>query len=110
MRHRRTPVVLLLHLLTATTLVAATAILNPGDPLELTVHEWGTFTSIAGEDGRAVEWLPLAGPPDLPSFVETITNRVKVSLSGTVRMETPVIYFYAPREATVSVNVRFPKG
>jgi len=80
------------------------------DPLELTVHEWGTFTSIAGADGRAVEWLPLAGPADLPSFVETITNRLKVSLSGTVRMETPVLYFYAPREATVSVNVRFPQG
>ena len=29
---------------------------------ELTVHEWGTFTSIAGEDGRAVEWLPFGGP------------------------------------------------
>ena len=27
---------------------------------DLTVHEWGTFTSIAGKDGRAAEWLPLA--------------------------------------------------
>ena len=27
-----------------------------------------------------------------------------------VRMETPVIYFYAPGEMTVSVNVRFRQG
>jgi len=26
---------------------------------DLTAHEWGTFTAIAGKDGRAVEWLPL---------------------------------------------------
>jgi hypothetical protein len=54
--------------------------------------------------------LPLAGPADLPSFVERIFDRIKVNLSGTVRMETPVIYFYAPRETTVSVKVRFPQG
>jgi len=31
-------------------------------------------------------------------------------LSGTVRMETPVIYFYAPQATTVDVSVRFPAG
>jgi hypothetical protein len=107
MRSCRTPVVLLLA---ATTVGAARGILNAGDPLGLTVHEWGTFTSIAGQDGRPVEWLPLAGPIDLPCFVERIGDGIKVSLSGTVRMETPVIYFYAAREATVSVKVRFPQG
>ena len=35
----------------------------------LTVHEWGTFTSIAGKQGVSVEWRPLAGKSDLPSFV-----------------------------------------
>ena len=40
----------------------------------LTVHEWGTFTSIAGEDGRAIEWLALDGPTDLPCFVERARN------------------------------------
>jgi hypothetical protein len=109
MRSQRTQVVLLL-LLAATTFGAARGVRNAGDPLGLTVHEWGTFTSIAGEDGRPVEWLPLAGPADLPSFVERITDRIKVNLSGTVRMETPIIYFYAPRETTVSVKVRFPQG
>ena len=36
----------------------------------LTVHEWGTFTSIAGTEGQAVEWSPLTGSTDLPGFVE----------------------------------------
>src|SRR6059036_2986773 len=35
----------------------------------LVVHEWGTFTSIAGKDGVAVDWHPLNGPSDLPKFV-----------------------------------------
>jgi len=26
------------------------------EPDGLTVHEWGTFTSVAGEDGSAIEW------------------------------------------------------
>ena len=77
----------------------------------LTVHEWGTFTSIAGADGAAMEWWPLTGPADLPSFVEHYREaQFKFSLQGTVRMETPVLYFYAPGEQTVSVNVRFAKG
>lgn len=76
----------------------------------LVAHEWGTFTSIAGEDGRAVEWLPQAGPTDLPDFVGRITCNLKASLSGTIRMETPVIYFYAPRDMAVNVRVRFPQG
>lgn len=77
----------------------------------LTVHEWGTFTSIAGADGQAVNWLPLTGSTDLPTFVEHFrTSGFKVGLNGTVRMETPVMYFYSPREMTVSVKVAFSKG
>jgi hypothetical protein len=77
---------------------------------DLVAHEWGTFTSIAGADGEAVEWLPQAGPTDLPDFVGRITCNLKTSLTGKVRMETPVIYFYAPREISVNVRVRFPQG
>jgi hypothetical protein len=77
----------------------------------LTAHEWGTFTSIAGQDGRAVEWLPLTGSSDLPSFVEHFSRvAFKAGLHGTVRMETPVLYFYTNRETTVSVHVSFSKG
>ncbi len=77
----------------------------------LTAHEWGTFTSIAGKDGHAVEWLPLTGSSDLPSFVEHFSGvALKSGLLGTVRMETPVVYFYTNRETTVSVHVSFSKG
>src|SRR6266478_419139 len=77
----------------------------------LTAHEWGTFTSIAGADGQAVQWSPLTGSTDLPSFVEHFRDAgFKLGLRGTVRMETPVLYFYAPREETVSVKVSFAKG
>lgn len=78
---------------------------------DFTVHEWGTFTSIAGGEGQAVRWLPLTGSTDLPSFVEHFRDaNFKVGLSGTVRMETPVLYFYAPRKMTLAVRVGFSKG
>lgn len=77
----------------------------------LTAHEWGTFTSIAGRDGQAVEWSPLTGPADLPAFVEHFRNAgFKRGLRGTVRMETPVIYLYDSREETVSVKVALSQG
>ncbi len=80
-----------------------------------TVHEWGTFTSIAGRDGQTVEWSPLTrsttGATDLPGFVEHFRNGgFKRGLRGTVRMETPVLYFYDSREESVSVKVSFSKG
>lgn len=85
----------------------------------LVVHEWGTFTSIAGRDGVALEWRPLNGPSDLPRFVHTmqegsegLRHRVvgKGDLTASVRMETPVLYFYSGKEMDVSVKVDFPKG
>jgi hypothetical protein len=66
----------------------------------------GTTTSVAGVDGSAVQWSPQVGPTDLPAFIDRINCRVKVGLAGSVRMETPVIYFYAPREMTVNVRAR----
>ena len=81
------------------------------------VHEWGTFTSVAGPDGQAVNWYPLSEGSDLPCFVRMLTQTSpKVLVSGlpavraSVRMETPVIYFYAPHEMTAQVSVRFPMG
>ena len=77
----------------------------------LTAHEWGAFTSVAGPGGQAVEWSPLTGSTDLPGFVEQFQKGgYKLGLRGTVRMETPVLYFYAPAEQTVSVQVSFSKG
>lgn len=78
---------------------------------DLTVHEWGTFTSISDNDGQAVDWLPVTGSTDLPSFVEHLRKpNFKGGLRGTVRMETPVLYLYSSREATVSVKISFMKG
>ena len=79
-------------------------------PVDLTVHEWGTFTSIAGDDGMAIDWEPLDGPSDLPCFVHRFEVGAKAQLSGTVRMETPVIYLYGPEGSNVSVRVSFPNG
>jgi hypothetical protein len=86
----------------------------------LVVHEWGTFTSIAGRDGIALDWRPLNGPSDLPKFVHSIQegdkgirHRIvqgKDSMTARVRMETPVLYFYSGKEMDVSVKVDFPKG
>ena len=77
----------------------------------LIAHEWGTFTSIAGETGQAVEWLPLNSPSDLPNFVEHFRGTgFKVGLGGTIRMETPVLYFYSTRDTTVDVSVSFFHG
>jgi hypothetical protein len=78
---------------------------------DFAVHEWGTFTSIAGQDGKPVQWTPLSKSTDLPTFVEHFqTRNFKLGLAGTVRMETPVIYFYSAQERTASVHVSFAKG
>jgi hypothetical protein len=94
----------------ATGFGATRASTRTSDPNQLTVHEWGTFTTVAGEDGNAVEWLALGGPTDLPCFVERNAFNVKGSIRATVRMETPVLYFYALRETTIDVSVRFRSG
>jgi hypothetical protein len=97
-----------------TAVVAATASFRVSSqstvPTPLTVHEWGTFTSIAGENGQAVQWLPQGGRSDLPCFVERSRFGPKGALWGTVRMETPVLYFYAPHDVAVNVKVGFKQG
>ena len=114
-------------LVTASTL-SPHAIAWQESPSDVTLHEWGTFTAVAGEDGQAVTWLPLSGPTDLPCFVDHYRNRpfkidldetiapaldyesARTHLLGRVRMETPVIYFYSSHPSTVQVDVRFPRG
>jgi hypothetical protein len=74
------------------------------------VHEWGTFTSVAGKDGAPVEWIALSGPADLPCFVNHLGGMNFKAAMGMVRMETPVLYFYSPTRTSVSVHVDFPQG
>jgi hypothetical protein len=90
-------------------LIAAVVLPKPVDDTHMTVHEWGTFTSVAGDDGNAIEWRTYSGPADLPCFVYSFGG-IKGNLSGSVRMETPVLYFYSSRNSAANVKVRFPKG
>jgi hypothetical protein len=121
-------VVLALPIGLGITIAASTDALNR--PSDLTVHEWGTFTTVAGLDGKTTEWLPLGGPNDLPCFVnvyKNISRKVLVlsedlnqpaldynaarsRLLGSVRMETPVLYFYASEPRTADVRIAFPQG
>jgi hypothetical protein len=86
--------------------ILAAAVLNGEEtggsaPRGLTVHEWGTFTSVAGEDGTTVDWEVLSGKNDLPYFVNNGGYRcAKFSLSASVRMETPVSTSTARRHWT----------
>jgi hypothetical protein len=82
-------------------------------------HEWGTFTAVAGPDGKAVLWQPLDGSSDLPDFVygpERLQEGLRQAYgqgkgqSALIRMETPVIYFYTDVERVVNVSVSFPNG
>jgi hypothetical protein len=96
-------------------LLLAAVLLVGGDDPGFTVHEWGTFTSLSGEDTYQLEWRPLGGPTDLPRFVygpKDGRSQELLTKSGfsTVRMETPVIYFYSDREREVSAKVLMPKG
>jgi hypothetical protein len=103
----RVPSVVVLCLALSATFGAQSQPVNP----DLTAHEWGTFTSIAARNGRAMEWSTLNGSADLPSFVEHLNGaQFKAGLRGTVRMETPVLYFYSSRETAVSVKAKFSKG
>ena len=96
--------------LLAAALIAAPSMPKSVDEVAagLKVHEWGTFTSVAGEHGAPVSWRPFGGPDDLPCFVDRFG--FKGGLAGTIRMETPVLYFYGSRPSTVNVKVDFPKG
>jgi len=115
---RRLGVILLFGAVAAAAAAAVPKSLGAADQSQgLVVHEWGTFTSIAGPDGQAVQWRPLTGPSDLPCFVTQLNpNSIKAPAGGltafkaTVRMETPVLYFYSPSAQTVRATVRFPQG
>jgi hypothetical protein len=78
------------------------------------VHEWGTDTIVVGSDGSLQRGLHHE-EEDLPGFVY---DRVKAALftegtespSVTIKMETPVTYFYSEVPRTVRASVAFPKG
>jgi len=78
------------------------------------VHEWGTDTIVVGSDGSLQRGLHHE-EEDLPAFVY---DRMKAgtllgsapSPAVTIKMETPVTYFYSPTALSVTARVDFPKG
>jgi len=78
----------------------------------VTVHEWGTFTSVADANGQSVPWVPLnEKSADLPCFVHRPGDGLfKYVTSGLVRMETPVDYFYTDAPTKITVAVDFPQS
>jgi hypothetical protein len=94
-------------------------------------HEWGTFTSVQGGDGKLLAWRPLR-TSELPDFVYNwsrpgMNRRLSATFGGKgdvttslgqglaaapwlQRMETPVIYFYSDHQMTANVGVSFPSG
>lgn len=79
-----------------------------GPDKNLIVHEWGTFTGIAGSDGVPLPFY--STPQDLPAFVYSNAYGRKSSIYSTVSLETPVTYFYARKAMEVSVKAEFPNG
>jgi hypothetical protein len=91
------------------TALLAAVVLHAATPY--VAHEWGTFTAVVDEGGHPLTWSPFDYRSDLPSFVEVFQGHGKQKQPPTtIRMETPVIYFY-PREAmTLKARVGFPSG
>ncbi len=82
----------------------------------LTVHEWGTFTAVSGSDGVLLPGLEVEEAP-LPNFVQAIDGFAPLTKgfdrpvrNVTVKMETPVLYFYSPVARPVRVEVAFNGG
>jgi hypothetical protein len=99
---------------------------------DLVVHEWGTFTSLQDESGKAVGGVNVDDEP-VPRFVHTLRWDLVVNgratnltlepllMQGvpqlhpdvTMRLETPVLYFHLPKGAapiTADVSVTFNGG
>jgi hypothetical protein len=91
---------------------------HAGANTNFVVHEWGTFTSVQGADGKPLLWHSSL-TSELPGFVYDWKNPGrnrgalfygKGDLITLQRMETPVIYFHTDQPMNVDVNVAFPKG
>jgi len=91
---------------------------------KLIVHEWGTFTALQDETGRSIGGINVNDEP-LPVFVHRIGPGLVSDDNGgkglpvglpdvTMRLETPVIYFYPPGNSDkipiVNVSATFNGG
>src|SRR5437868_1690974 len=98
-------------------------------PEPLIVHEWGTFTSLQDENGQAIGGINTDDEP-VPRFVHQLRHHLLIKPTHlppsffqgaphchpdvTLRLETPVVYFYPvkgrPHPLTVDVHVGFRGG
>ena len=76
---------------------------------DLVVHEWGTFLAMGGSDGVALDGM-YHEEHALPSFVHARGRDQLRAYNAFSKGETPVIYFYTPKEQNVRVEVKFPQG
>lgn len=83
---------------------------------EFIVHEWGTFTSVVGSDGRPLPGLEVE-EEHLPNFVHSFAGFAPANKGWnrpvhgvTIKMETPVLYFYSPTALSARVDVGFNGG
>ena len=96
---------------------------------KLVVHEWGTFTSLQDEDGKAVGGINTDDEP-VPAFVHQLRKHLLIEPTDlppsffqgaphchpdvNLRLETPVVYFYPPQSGpnplAIDVRVRFRGG
>src|SRR5581483_3250272 len=90
---------------------------SPSGAQPLTVHEWGTFTSMISSAGGALEGLHHEEEA-LPAFVHARAPGDAMANKGlerqptgvTQKLETPVLYFYSAAAQQVKVHVDFPQG
>jgi hypothetical protein len=98
----------------------------------LVVHEWGTFTALQDENGNELSGINTDDEP-VPAFVHNLNRLVltrpvlssphwqyrqkgvpRIHPQVTMRLETPVIYFYPPRSwpagKTIDVQAQFRGG
>ncbi len=85
----------------------------------LVVHEWGTFTTLSSSNGTLLSGV-YKDATRLPAFVYGLPNLNYDANKGwpapdkllhvTVKMETPVLYFYSPSEKNIQVRVKFMGG
>ena len=102
--------------------LSALALCSPAH--SYTLHEWGTFTSVSGSDGQLLAGLERE-EERLPHFVEALDGMRNIGPAGygpkgyylqrplrnvTIKMETPVIYFYSDEPFQAKVEVGFKGG
>lgn len=97
-------------------LVSCPAVLSLRADPGFIVHEWGTFTAVHASDGRLLSGLERE-EHRLPNFVRSHMGFAPADKGWsrpvknvTIKMETPVLYFYSDTERAVKVDVGFTGG